>query len=261
MTRASSPGRHFDPGRVIRTAGRLLDALLPAGCAICSAAVPGDRPPICGLCSSRVPAVPLPLCPRCGTTRLLDIENADRCPDCAEWPAYLRAASACVHAGVPARLIHGLKYRGYTALAPYLAARMVEPARRLTRGEAPVLVPVPLAASRRRERGFNQAALLATALGSLTGWRTTNVLSRPTGGPSLTRRGRHDRETIASGAYELTGQIRKGYVDHGRPVLIVDDVITTGATIEACSTVLVDAGLRCLGAVSFTRTAARLEQA
>lgn len=244
---------------LVRAGGRFVDTLLPAGCAICSAAVPGDRPPVCGLCASRVQPVPLPRCPRCGLTRLLDVGLPGECPECEAWPPHIRTASACLHDGVAAELVRGLKYRGHTALTSFLGERMVEPAGRLVDGSSPWLVPVPLAPSRRRERGFNQAELLASSLGSLTGWPTARLLRRPSGGPSLARRSRHDRKRLARTAYAVERAAVDLTCDFSPTVLLVDDVITTGATVNACAEALDQAGVRCLGAVSFARTAAALK--
>ena len=130
---------------------------------------------------------------------------------------------------------------------------MLPSARRLAAESAPVLVPVPLTAARRRERGFNQAELLALALSHRTGWPVEQVLRKNRGGPALARLDRRRREQAAEGAYS----VRPGALEALGPhpaVLIVDDVITTGATGTACAEVLEAAGSECLGIVSFART-------
>lgn len=148
--------------------------------------------------------------------------------------------------------MRGLKYRGYTALAPLLGQAMVAPASVLVGRSVPLLVPVPLSAGRRRERGFNQAAVLARALGAASGWAVGELLARPAGGPALARRRRREREALAPHAYALRRPIPD--LSLGPPILIVDDVITTGSTVAACVALLRDTGARCVGAVSFTRT-------
>jgi len=130
---------------------------------------------------------------------------------------------------------------------------MLPAARRLGGEARPILVPVPLAPARRRERGFNQAELLAEALSRLTGWTVSPLLQRSRGGPALARLGRRQREQVTAGAYALG----PGSADLTRTqirVLIVDDVITTGATGVACAEVLDAGGVECLGIVSFART-------
>ena len=130
---------------------------------------------------------------------------------------------------------------------------MLPPARRLAAGQAPVLVPVPLTRARLRERGFNQADLLARALSRRTGWPIEAFVRRERGGPSLARLGRRERERVAEHAYSLNPTSVPALGPDSQ-VLIVDDVITTGATGVACAEVLSAAGAECLGIVSFART-------
>jgi predicted amidophosphoribosyltransferase len=132
--------------------------------------------------------------------------------------------------------------------------QLMLPAARRLGGEArPTLVPVPLAPARRRERGFNQADLLAQALSRLTGWTVSPILQRSRGGPALARLGRRQRQQVTAGAYGLV----PGSLDRTRtPIraLVVDDVLTTGATAVACAEALDAGGAECLGLVSFART-------
>jgi ComF family protein len=130
---------------------------------------------------------------------------------------------------------------------------MLPAALRLAAGRAPILVPVPLARARRRERGFNQADLLARALSRRTSWPVEPLLRRERGGPSLARLGRREREKVAEHAYSLNPTSLPAVDPHSH-LLIVDDVITTGATAVACAEALSAAGAECLGIVSFART-------
>jgi len=249
-------------GTLLGLAGRLsgfYDALLPCGCVVCGVAVAADRPPICGLCASRVAPIPQPLCPRCGLTRIVDQAGAAGCSQCESWsPRLRRTAAACLHDGAAARVARGLKYRGWTELTRFMAIRMLPALQRVADSSHPILVPVPLAPARRRERGFNQAELLASALSELTGWQMVDLLRRVRGGPSQARLGRRARERMAAGAFALDPGVVKGLVSCA-PAVVVDDVITTGSTAGACATALDAAGLECLGAVSFARTAPALE--
>lgn len=233
---------------------RFADALIPCGCAICRAAIPADGPPLCGLCASRVASVPTPWCPRCGLTRVIPGPAVGQCSECHSWsPALRRAASACLYVGPAAELVRGFKYRAWTRLAEFMGDLMLAPARRLVNGSVPELVPVPLTKAKRRERGFNQAELLAQEMSRRSGWPVALHLSRERGGPPLARLGRWDRAKVARRAYS----IRSGAAGLAGPrsaVLIVDDVITTGATGVACAEALDAVGLECLGIVSFART-------
>lgn len=248
-----------------RAATGLLDRLLPPACASCGGPVP-IGPPLCGLCEGLLPYIPHPRCARCGAPDT-SARLADGCPVCDTWPEPLAgAASAVLHAPPADGLVAGLKYRGWTSLAPRLAACMVDPARRLARrmegpgagDRGPVLAPVPLDRRRLRQRGYNQARLLADGISRATGWR---VLS---GG---LRREPSRRRQAELGRAERLANVRASFrwdpaVPAPRsPVLLVDDVLTTGATAAACWAAVEAGGGRCLGVVTFARALPGLEDA
>ena len=124
--------------------------------------------------------------------------------------------------------------------------------------EDTVLVPVPLTPARLRERGFNQARLLADGVAAALDWPVEPLLRRAGGDRRQARSGRQERALNVAGAYQVVpAGVSAGAAappDSGREALVVDDVITTGATITACATALASCGVRCLGAVSFART-------
>jgi ComF family protein len=148
------------------------------------------------------------------------------------------------------RLVHALKFDGWRGLAPQMARAMVRPARRLTMDEPHPLVPVPLSRARLRERGFNQAELLARGLADETGWALVNLLWRRRTGEQQARLGRRRRAANVLGLFEVDRDWR---ADGTRSVLLVDDVVTTGATAAACFAAITEAGLDCAGVVSFAR--------
>lgn len=242
--------------RLAHSAAATLDRLLPPACAVCRASVP-PGPPLCGPCESSLPFIPYPRCKRCGAPRTSPLDECT-CVHCDPWPETLRrAASGVLHEPPAADLVAGLKYRGWTALAPRLASYMEEPAVRLVSGtstEPPVLLAVPLDRERRRTRGFNQSSLLAAELAARTGWRR---LDR-----GLGRRRSRRRQAGLGRAERLSNVAAAFYWEDGvppppHPVLLVDDVLTTGATAAACSAAVEAAGGRCLGVVTFARALPR----
>jgi predicted amidophosphoribosyltransferase len=149
----------------------------------------------------------------------------------------------------PARdLVRALKFRGALSLAREMAAIAVASAPAgLLRG---VLVPVPLHPVRLRRRGFNQAAVLAAEIARRTDLGRSDCLRRRGAGPPQVGRTRTARLTGPAGSIEPCGR--------APPVaLIVDDVVTTGATLAACAAALREAGAKEVAAIAFARTPGR----
>jgi ComF family protein len=194
-------------------------------------------PPLCWNC--RAVAVRAgPLCARCRTELVF-----------CGGPAQPGLAWAALEYAGPARaLVGALKFNGAVAVADAMAALMAAriPSDRL-RGE---LVPVPLHPARRRRRGYNQAERLARALARRTGLPVADCLIRR--GPALRQvgRGRSARLAGPSGSIAARGSVP------ARAVL-VDDVVTTGATLGSCAAALRAGGAREVAALAFARTPAR----
>ncbi|MDE2662947.1 MAG: ComF family protein [Gemmatimonadota bacterium] len=246
-------------GRLLagRAAAAVFDALVPAACIGCRRGVAPDGAPLCALCRSRLPRLANPRCPRCaqGLGNLAAAAGElVRCGTCEEWPEILVAADApFAFEGLAARTVRALKYDRWRSLAPWMAARMAPGAEAMASrlGEvAPWLIPVPLTPARQRERGFNQAGELARALAEL------GVGSL---GPFLDRRPGGSRQAGVRGALRranVQGRFRlcAGLPEERRSAIIVDDVLTTGATAIACAETLAEAGFRSVATVSFART-------
>jgi len=207
------------------------DLLFPRWCIGCGRE--GDY--ICESCRQTLSVIPLPICPRCGRPQSQGI----LCYECVDWPAGIDGIrSPFFFDGVIRRAIHELKYRNLRALAPSLAELM--------HGylmENPVtgnvLVPVPLHRKRHRERGYNQSALLARELGRLSGLKVVdNCLVRHSYAPPQARSASvGERRNNVAGTFACRdGQLR------GREVILVDDVSTSGATLDACAGALKSAG-------------------
>ncbi len=194
-------------------------------------------------------ALPNPQCPRCG------YPSADGdCRWCALLPPYVRAVrSVCwVPEGIGGELVHSFKYDGWHALANGMGARMA----RLSWpddviAERTALVPVPLSARRERERGFNQSARLAVAIAAHLGLVTWHdVLERTHFTSSQTRLTPEERLRNVSGAFRVAGDPARL---RGTHLVLVDDVVTTAATLNACAAALFAGGTRIISYVTFGR--------
>jgi ComF family protein len=158
--------------------------------------------------------------------------------------------------GTAGPIVHALKYGGWTATAAGMAERMA----RLdwpgdVVAERRAVVPVPLAGTRQRERGFNQSALLATELAAR--WHVpvwASVVERARSTQTQTRLTPTERSSNVAGAFRATEGARS--LLRGAHVVLVDDVVTTAATLNACADVLFAAGARILSYVTFGRAPA-----
>lgn len=169
----------------------------------------------------------------------------------------LRAArSACLLHHPADGLVHQLKYRGWKALADLMGAAMAGvslPAD--VAAETGLVVPVPTTALRLRERGYNQAELLARRVAEVSGRRHLPALCRGGGSSSQTALQPVARAANVAGAFRPEEGLDELVGEH---LLLVDDVLTTGATVVACAEVLVAAGARCVSVLTFARATGRL---
>jgi ComF family protein len=232
----------------------VLDLLLPRVCVSCDDAFAGARGDvICPACWSRLSFLPHPHCHRCGHPT-----EGRTCRFCELLPPFIRAArSVCwIPHPVGSAVVHALKYHGWTSAARGIAERMSRlswPADVLR--ERAALVPVPLARARERERGFNQAALLSDALAArwrIPVWRDVMLRTRST--DTQTRLTPSERSANVLRAFRVRDGSRERL--RGLHLVLVDDVLTTGATMNACATALFDSGARTLSYVTFGRARA-----
>lgn len=175
-----------------------------------------------------------------------------------EWPPALRAArSACLLHHPADALVHQLKYRGWKALGSFMAGRMARvPLPPDVAAETRRVVPVPTTGTRLRERGYNQAEVLATALARATGRTLLRALRRAPGAGSQTNLQPVARLANVAGAFRPVDAALNEIA--GEHLLLVDDVLTTGATVVACAETLLAAGARCVSVLTFARAPGRL---
>ncbi len=234
----------------------LLDLVFSPICLACDGPIsPGDPARlVCRRCRARLPVPPSPMCPRCGAPRLQTgrAEPALACRECEGWPPALRAArSACLLLPPADRIVHQLKYRGWRALAGFMAERLARVALPEDVAEARLVVPVPTTAARRRTRGYNQAGLLAEAYARATGRQLSEALERSTAASSQIALQPAERGANVTGAFRVASGLERGLAQ--APILLVDDVLTTGATAGECARVLVGAGARSVSILTFAR--------
>jgi competence protein ComFC len=190
---------------------------------------------ICGSCRENLPVITPPICPLCGRPQT----QTAICRSCREEsPETDGIRSPFLFDGVIRRAIHELKYRNLRTLAPALAGCLYDYLKEnLVPGD--VLMPVPLHRKRQRERGYNQSALIARELGRLSGLPVvTDCLIRRSHTLAQARSaGVNERKKNVSNAFAcLDSRLRD------RRVILIDDVSTSGATLDACARVLKSAG-------------------
>lgn len=237
-------------------AAALVDLVLAPICLGCRAPMQPRDPqrPVCGRCRSLLAPPPAPTCERCGAPRLATGREEGRtCPECRAWAPTLRfARSACLYQAPADRLVHVLKYHGWHIVAPFLAERLAGvPLPAEVEEEARVCVPVPTTPARRRQRGYDQAWLLARMLAERTGRSCINALARMGNAITQTALQPMARGANVAGAFlavdDAVAPLR------GAHVLLVDDVLTTGATAAECTRALVASGIRCVSLITFAR--------
>ena len=216
-----------------------VELVLPARCAACGRE--GDF--ICSPCRDALPELNRPYCGLCASPGA-----GTPCTACQEWPPpYDRIAAPYLMDGGVRDVVFELKYRGIRALAPdvgELMARHLESSRMTP----DVIVPVPLHGRRERERGYNQAALLARELGRRAGLPVEPALRRTADTPpQVDMVGLDERRANIEDAFECVADVR------GRRLLLVDDVVTTGSTMGACAAPLKAAGASKVWGLAFAR--------
>lgn len=234
----------------------LVRFLLPARCLGCASPLPMDAPTavqrtlVCAPCMAALREPPWPRCPRCHAPRGTGRVSAADCLECSTWPPSLVGARASAMLEPPCdALVHALKYGGWRDLARPLGDRLA----RTCPPDSPdaLVVPVPTTPERLRKRGYNQAGLLADAYAARVGTTSTPALERVRGGPSQVSLAPERRRINVDGCFAASASVAP--VLRGRPVVLVDDVLTTGATAAAAATALERAGAGGVTVVALAR--------
>jgi len=245
----------FEAAQTLRFGRRLaraaLDALLPPLCLSCQVIV--DQPgAVCPACWAKLSFLGAPLCRRCGLPFPHDIGAEAECAACiADPPPWRRARAVLAYDESSRGLILGFKHADRLHGAPAFGRWLARAGADLV-AEADLIVPVPLHWLRLALRRYNQAALLAAALGRVAGRpHIPDLLKRVKRTPSQGRLGRAERQKNVAGAF----RVRPRHLARlaGAHVLLVDDVLTTGATARAAAKALLAAGAASVDVVALAR--------
>jgi ComF family protein len=247
-------GRFARMGAALRAGLRhAVDIALPNLCPACREPV-GD-PGLCAACWSKLSFIAPPYCERLGIPfpfdggpGLLSMEAI------ADPPAYNRARAAVRYDDVASALIHALKYGDRLDLAPTMGRWMANAGRELV-ANADAMVPVPLHWRRQWARRFNQSALLAEVIAKTSGRPVAyGALKRSKATPQQVGLAKADRALNVQGAFRVPPDGKAEVV--GRRLVLVDDVLTSGATVGACARALLRAGAANVDVLVFARVVA-----
>lgn len=223
----------------------LADIVMPPVCLVCRTPV-GGHDALCASCWRDVDFIRPPVCDRLGLPLPFDISafGADAptisAAAAADPPPYARARAVAAYSGAMRALVHGLKFHDRHDVRRLLGRWLVEAGSALVE-EAEIVVPVPLARRRLLLRRFNQAATLSQEVARLTGLRYEPMaLTRTRATANQVGLSRPARRRNVAGAFAVLPSARPRI--EGADVLLVDDVITTGATVGACARALLKAG-------------------
>jgi ComF family protein len=221
--------------------GAALNLLFPQRCLGCGR----EGELICSSCQLSLPKLVPPLCPKCGRPQSSGIV----CPDCVSWKAHIDGIrSPFRFEGLARQAVHQLKYKNLRSLAQTLADLMSQ---YLAQNPMPadVIMPVPLHPRRLKERGYNQSALLAFFL--------AKSLGLPLDENCLARHKFLVPQARTQSVIERRRNVEEAFscknLAAGKQVLLVDDVCTSGATLDACAEVMKKSGVETVWALVFAR--------
>lgn len=234
-------GQKSPAGFLYHMLWRGLDWIFPPTCGGCE--ILGAR--WCEACQATIPVIFEPVCPTCGDPQT----SPQICPVCQQHPPpYQALRSYSAHRGVIRKAIHRLKYQNDIGLGESLSKHLVE-LYNLNKWDIGLVVPVPLGQKRKRDRGYNQAAVLARSL--------AYAIHKPYR-PEALSRSRETRTQVGLTAVERRKNVEGAFTAtaekvKGKAVLVIDDVTTTGSTISACAQALIEAGASAVFGMTLAR--------
>jgi len=229
---------------------KILDLLYPRACCECGSSI--QEGPESGLCwDCRADVVPLgpPWCERCGLVIAGRLDHAFTCADCSEDPPVYECARSLYHyEGGIRTAIHALKYQRDFSVIPDLSSLLLAGLHaHFSEPDSLTLVPVPLHRKRQRKRGFNQGLeLIRGMMKQQKGLSVWTGLKRTKDTETQTKLSKAARRENVRSAFAVKGKVPER-------VLLIDDVMTTGATLDACAKVLKRSGVREVNTLTLAR--------
>lgn len=218
-------------------------------CILCEAPITREEKfSLCSTCRNTIVFLDKKTCAKCGKP-IDEIYIPAKCPDCTNEDFYFTRAFSCVEYDENTKkIVYGLKYNGYRYFAYHISEIMVEHLRKLGFLDFDIIIPVPLHKARERERGFNQAYLIAKYLGrSLDKQIDKKSLIRAKNTMEQNKLTKEERRENLKKAFE----IRENHNIIDKNILLVDDVFTTGETVNQCSKVLIENGAKKIYVITF----------
>ncbi len=221
----------------------LLDIVYPKGCVHCGLPIVNSEYDwICASCADYLEVVQPPACKTCGYPFFGAIAIEHSCPHCIELdPVFNEGRTLLLHKGPARSLVHALKYQSAKFVIQDIS-RIIASIEQMDEWLSDTtLVPIPLHKRRQRQRGFNQSELLACRVSDLTDCPVQHLLERTRNTAKQTRLNREQRERNVAKAFTLKKGVK---VDSSSTYVLVDDVFTTGATLNAAARALSQADAR-----------------
>ncbi len=250
----SGPGPIIRIGRALRSAFDLtLGVALPQLCPACREPVEGAG--LCASCWAQLSFIAPPFCERLGTPFAFDAGDGLLSLEAiADPPAYRRARAVVRYDDIAGRLVHAFKYGDRLDLGPMMGRWMATAGKELL-ADTDLIVPVPLHWRRQWARRFNQSAVLAEIIAKKTGHRVSHgAVRRVKATPQQVGLDKTARAQNVQGAFRVPPAGKAEIA--GRNLLLIDDVLTTGATIDACARALLRGGAQCVDVLVFARVVA-----